>query len=77
MVRLDKINDPDKKEDPKWEKIAHTENHLDCKRCDYQKSEDSIPTEKFEKDDGNGNPILVNEITVVRGKYDEVMGWLF
>lgn len=58
-----------------------------CLHCKCQQAWDSVPKEDFEVQepdlDENNNPLktthsrTVNEITLVRGKVDDVIGWTF
>ena len=74
------VIDKKKKIKPEWKTFKHK--HLegrksDCARCKFQNRENSIPKTNF-KHKHKGKPLrTVSEITVIRGKYDDCIGWLF
>lgn len=45
-----------------------------CKRCKYEKQENSIPRETFEVIQ-DGKKVQVEKIKIVRGKDEDVIGW--
>ena len=83
-------------EKPLWYDIKCNCNHdsvetefpiAECKHCQFQMQEDSLPKEDFVikeinyDNEGNADGIndrTINEITIVRGqKYQEIIGWTF
>lgn len=80
-----KINDLSEEEklDAKWKKLnCNCDIDPDCKACQFKKAEESIPKDEFtvSEYDDEGNKIgnkTITEIKIVRGKYDDVMGWTF
>jgi len=79
MVKLSKVTDmtAEQKAVAKWKKLKHDEGNLDCLHCKMAEAEDSIPTEEFDVKDDLGNPRTIKEITVVRGRYGDCIGWTF
>tara|TARA_R110000751_G_scaffold52003_1_gene113564 strand:+ start:142 stop:414 length:273 start_codon:yes stop_codon:yes gene_type:complete len=58
---------------------------IDCKSCKFQKCWESVPKQNFEANDDirdkNGKVTkkqtkTVKEITLVRGSFEDVIGWL-
>ncbi|MEO1943685.1 MAG: hypothetical protein ABGY11_05245 [Candidatus Thioglobus sp.] len=73
------------KDKPIWHEIKcickHDLEHkfpfVDCTFCKYKQSEDSLPKEDFYTEDKKGKQHLISEITIVRGKHDDIIGWTF
>lgn len=60
---------------------------IDCVHCHYQEAEDSLPKKDFKiiekvydkdgKDTGKTKTKIIKEITIVRGKHDDIQGWIY
>ena len=80
-----KINDisEEEKQKAKWKKLAcNCETDPDCKACHFKEAEESIPQNEFtvKEFDKDGNEIgdkTIKEIKVIRGKYNDCIGWYF
>tara|TARA_R110002051_G_scaffold174404_1_gene244644 strand:+ start:424 stop:708 length:285 start_codon:yes stop_codon:yes gene_type:complete len=83
-----KINNS--KKEPLWYKIKCICNKKNpnesypfrsCMNCKYQQAENSLPKSNFNQVsiDKKGKETLriINEITIVRGSHDDIIGWTF
>jgi len=82
-----KVNDPFKGKILAYTRIKHAHKLIaepdfdpDCLRCKFDKSESSKPDKDFTvkdfKADGTPRPDkIVKEITLKRGRYDDLIGW--
>ena len=54
---------------------------VSCEHCNFQECWESVQKENFETTelDDNNNEIkrTVNEITLIRGKLDSIIGWIY
>lgn len=48
---------------------------IKCDNCNFKKAWDSVPQKDFIVKDEKGKEQKVNEIFLVRGNLDEVIGW--
>jgi len=74
-----------KPETPKYLRIKHDENDIDCLHCKIKKANDSLdekikslgPTTKTTMIDASGAKSLatIKSLQVHRGRYDDVIGW--
>ena len=77
-----KIKDISKKEnDFKYKKIKHNVEAIICEHCNYEEREDSLKNIIKEMNDNDttmskGVPKAFKVLKVIRGKYDDVIGWV-
>ena len=73
-------------DDPKWKKIKCKCKHgdiensyplIDCTHCNCNEQTKSIPSQTFTVKDKDGNDVTITEISLVNGKFDDVIGWNF
>lgn len=76
MVKLTKITDINKKPDARWKKFKHDDDNPDCQHCKFDRAEKSIPVDEFEIK-FKGVTQIIKEITVVRGRFDDCIGWKY
>lgn len=74
MAKLTKVED--NKTNLQWKNFKHIDAD-DCPHCKFTIAENSIPTNEFEFKDKLGNPVIVTEIKIIRGKYGDCIGWVF
>jgi len=86
MISKAKIKDTSKKEeDFIYKKIKHNENVLICEHCKYERAETSLKdiissmkvTDKSDFPNATGGKVskTFKNMTVIRGRYDDVIGW--
>lgn len=72
-----KINDPMEGKKKRFEDVAHTANHIQCIRCKIDIAEDSIPKKNFIVKYKGKPDKTITEITLMRGSFDDCIGWSF
>ena len=48
-----------------------------CEACRCKICWDSVPKESFTVKDDKGKDKIINKIELVRGKYEDILGWKF
>jgi len=78
------INDQRKGKSKGFEEMTHNHDlpptrlqEIACQRCHYDKAENSIPKNQFTIKDENGNNITITEIKIIRGRFDDCIGWSY
>jgi len=82
LAKLDKITDKVKNargsSGLKWKKhFKHQPKDIECTHCKYTERENSIPKDKFTVKRRDGTLDEIKEITILRGRHDDCMGWTF
>ena len=67
---------------PRWKNklkcvCNDTKDFKNCKFCNYQNCENSVPRQPFTQKDKYGKEILITQINIDRGSDDEIRGWFF
>jgi len=87
VLNKSKIKDTNKDEkDFKWKKLKHEPQNLQCLHCKFDRAEQSLKdkikdlnnnSKKNWKDiNGISHTSTIQELKVLRGRYEDVIGWV-
>ena len=78
----DKVKDSKSEKDFKYKRFKHSPEDVDCLHCKYNEREKSLKDKIKEMSDNEttkdekGATHTIKSLTVSRGRYDDVIGWL-